>query len=358
MLLLLKAHMTLQMLHLRYRDRWSMVLNERIPDIAWIDATFKAFNRERVQMRYQNEFQKFSLMKQNDELPTSKTAFKKHHIYILASQLLKYETIYPPDTVPVSTWKGEDVFLRKNVYEMHNAVRWLQNGKQVKKGEVPYKELPKKIIHKKRKLEEIEDVNLPRAMSGYYGPWQVEDYVPPTAMNGKVPRSEHGNVELFTPDMLPRGCVHLTNYDRLTQVAKKIGIDCAPALIGWEHGRYPKPKMDGFVVCSENAEVLIEAWRQDNIERNRKKESDRVAKVMQNWVKLVKKLIKVHKLDKKSSKRLKKKGKGKQEKGKKENKERHVHKYKELIDLATGVCIKQCDCGFKLTYEKIDVQNK
>jgi hypothetical protein len=42
-----------------------------------------------------------------------------------------------------------------------------------------------------------------------FGFWQVEDYVPPPAENGKVPRNEYGNVELYKPCMLPKGTVHL-----------------------------------------------------------------------------------------------------------------------------------------------------
>ena len=42
-----------------------------------------------------------------------------------------------------------------------------------------------------------------------FGLWQVEDYVPPTAENGKVPRNAFGNVELFKMSMLPKGTVYL-----------------------------------------------------------------------------------------------------------------------------------------------------
>ena len=42
-----------------------------------------------------------------------------------------------------------------------------------------------------------------------FGIWQVEDYVPPTAENGVVPRNAYGNVELFKDCMLPKGTVHL-----------------------------------------------------------------------------------------------------------------------------------------------------
>jgi len=42
-----------------------------------------------------------------------------------------------------------------------------------------------------------------------FGPWQTQDYEPPTAKDGIVPRNAYGNVELFKPSMLPKGCVHL-----------------------------------------------------------------------------------------------------------------------------------------------------
>lgn len=43
-----------------------------------------------------------------------------------------------------------------------------------------------------------------------FGEWQVEDYIPPVAKDGKVPRNAYGNVELFDIDkMLPKGTVYL-----------------------------------------------------------------------------------------------------------------------------------------------------
>jgi xeroderma pigmentosum group C-complementing protein len=42
-----------------------------------------------------------------------------------------------------------------------------------------------------------------------FGRWQTDVYVAPPAKDGKVPRNEYGNVELFKPWMLPKGTVHL-----------------------------------------------------------------------------------------------------------------------------------------------------
>ena len=42
-----------------------------------------------------------------------------------------------------------------------------------------------------------------------YGEWQTDPFSPPPAVDGKVPRNEYGNVELFQPSMLPSGTVYL-----------------------------------------------------------------------------------------------------------------------------------------------------
>lgn len=52
--------------------------------------------------------------------------------------------------------------------------------------------------------EVIKD--LPLEIFGY---WQTQEYEPPVAENGIVPRNAYGNVELFKTCMLPIGTVHL-----------------------------------------------------------------------------------------------------------------------------------------------------
>lgn len=42
-----------------------------------------------------------------------------------------------------------------------------------------------------------------------FGNWQTEVYIPDPVENGRVPRNEYGNVELYKESMLPRGGVHL-----------------------------------------------------------------------------------------------------------------------------------------------------
>ena len=42
-----------------------------------------------------------------------------------------------------------------------------------------------------------------------FGEWQTDPYIPPPAVDGKVPRNEFGNVELFQMSMLPLGTTYL-----------------------------------------------------------------------------------------------------------------------------------------------------
>ena len=132
-----------------------------------------------------------------------------------------------------------------------------------------------------------------------FGKWQTEKYIPPAAEDGKVPRNEYGNVELFKPWMLPKGAVHIP-ITGLNRVAKKLNIDCAPAMIGWEFsGGGCHPVFDGFVVCEEMQDTLMDAWNIDVEERERKAHEKKMKRVLDNWRKLTRGLMMHEKIRKK-----------------------------------------------------------
>ena len=92
-----------------------------------------------------------------------------------------------------------------------------------------------------------------------YGAWQTIKYVPPPAVNGIVPRSSHGHVELWTAAHLPAGTVQL-RQPHVAQAARRLGVDFAPAMVGFDirDGR-SVPRFDGVVVCIESSGMLLEA---------------------------------------------------------------------------------------------------
>ena len=72
-----------------------------------------------------------------------------------------------------------------------------------------------------------------------------------------MPRNEYGNVEMFLPSMLPPGACHIkseyapiiiitalinTSVQGISKVARKLDIDYAPAMVGWDfHSGYCHP---------------------------------------------------------------------------------------------------------------------
>lgn len=80
------------------------------------------------------------------------------------------------------------------------------------------------LLFQKRHLLTPEEQN---QMLDIYGEWQTEDYIPPPAKDGIVPRNEYGNVELFKPCMLPKGTVHLqSEYPIIANGSSRIVIKC------------------------------------------------------------------------------------------------------------------------------------
>merc|ERR1739848_310524 len=104
--------------------------------------------------------------------------------------------------------------------------------------------------------------------------------------------NDFDNVYLFTPEMLPRGCVHLKLPGLTPTMCKKLGIDACRAVTSWshkQHGSYPN--LEGVVVCAEFEDVVRDAWRQ-YMERKRKREKlKRTKRAIGNWRKLVNKLL-------------------------------------------------------------------
>merc|ERR1711936_114412 len=136
-----------------------------------------------------------------------------------------------------------------------------------------------------------------------FGKWQTEINIPPPAKDGKVPRNEYGNVELFKPWMLPKGTIHVP-IQGLSKVAKKLQIDCAPALVGWEYTNgFMRPLYDGYVICEEAQDFIMDAWNREMDEQNKKASLKREKRAIDNWTKLVRGMLMYKKILNKYSKK-------------------------------------------------------
>jgi len=211
-------------------------------------------------------------------IPSSISDFKNHQLFFLRRHLLKYEAIYPEDTKPLSFIRGEAILPRTSVHVLMSRDKWIQQGQQVKDGEKPYKMVASAIINKK--LGKSSDyLSLP-----LFGKWQTEKYKPPIATNGIVPRNNHNNVDLFQPEMIPVGCVHIKHLSNLKRVARKLNIDCVEAVIGFDsHSGKSHPVTEGYVVCVEFEEVLRQACREDSINHALQQKKKRRQRAVANW---------------------------------------------------------------------------
>ncbi|KAM7538885.1 hypothetical protein Aperf_G00000048965 [Anoplocephala perfoliata] len=230
-------------------------------------------------------------------MPKKVTDFKNHPLYALRRHLLKFEVIYPDDAPvlgflkvgPKRSETTEPIYPRECVHVAHTREAWLKEAKVVRVGEKPAK-VVKAMMTMKRLL--LQEQNGTTPMVELFGSWQVDDYVPPVAENGIVPRNEHGNVELFKACMLPVGCVHI-RLPGIQYIAKQLQIDIVPAMIGWSFGRagWAHPEYDGFVVCREVVPALTDAWRAARMNAAAVEAADRTERALANWKRLVKHLF-------------------------------------------------------------------
>ncbi|KAK4474662.1 hypothetical protein MN116_000727 [Schistosoma mekongi] len=230
----------------------------------------------------------------SEPLPKRMQDFKNHPLYVLQRHLLKFQVIYPPDSIPLGYFRNEPVYSRDCLHLCHTRESWLKEAMTVRLHEKPAK-IVKARLSMKRKLLQGSDSTPPTVE--VFGPWQVEPYVPPKAENGVVPRNAHGNVELFKPCMLPVGCAHLC-LSGIQYIARRLGIDCAEAVVGWTfHGAgWAHPSTKGYVVCKESVPILVDAWRTEQINTAKLERLERTERVLNNWKRLVRGLFIWHRV--------------------------------------------------------------
>uniref|UniRef100_A0A8C6J7P0 Uncharacterized protein n=1 Tax=Melopsittacus undulatus TaxID=13146 RepID=A0A8C6J7P0_MELUD len=273
----------------RYDPMWMTATRKSRVDPAWWEDTLQPYRSPYVQ-RDEKEENEFLVKLQDQPLPTAIGEYKNHPLYALKRHLLKYQAIYPESAAILGYCRGEAVYSRDCVHTLHSKDTWLKQARVVRIGEVPYK-MVKGFSNQARKARLAEPTNQDKEDLALFGRWQTEEFQPPVAVDGKVPRNEYGNVYLFLPSMLPIGCVQL-KLPNLNRVARKLDIDCAQAITGFDfHGGYSHPVIDGYVVCEEFKEVLIAAWENEQAEIERKEQEKREKRALANWKLLIKGLL-------------------------------------------------------------------
>ncbi|XKL66853.1 hypothetical protein PGB90_010273 [Kerria lacca] len=277
----------------RYVPQYLTVTRKLRIDENWWKNTMEPFKPSNTAQN-REEDEELEKMLEEQPIPSSIQEYKSHPLYVLKRHLLKFQAIYPPDAPPLGFIKGEPVYSRLCVHQLHGREMWIKEAKVVKLNEKPYK------IVKGRPQRNKFGISEPPKDLELFGLWQVEDYVPPKAENGKVPRNAFGNVELFKPSMLPKGTVYL-QLPGLQKIANKLSIDCAQAIVGFEYSTngWSYPVKDGFVVCEEFKDILLDAYNQEIEEAEKKEKQKREDRIYTNWKRLIKGLFIREKLKRK-----------------------------------------------------------
>ncbi|KAF5480011.1 hypothetical protein F2P56_000787 [Juglans regia] len=223
-----------------------------------------------------------------EPLPTNQQAYRNHQLYAIERWLTKYQLLYPKAPV-LGFCSGHPVYPRSCVQTLKTKERWLREGLQVKAHELPVKELKRSV-----RLPRVSDPEDDECGGGnyegtiqLYGKWQLEALHLPRAVNGIVPKNERGQVEVWSQKCLPPGTVHL-RLPRVFYVAKRLEIDYAPAMVGFEfrNGR-SHPIFDGIVVCAEFKDAILEAYVEEEERREAEEKKRNEMQAISRWYQLL-----------------------------------------------------------------------
>lgn len=185
--------------------------------------------------------------------------------------------------------KEENVYRRKDIVKCLSAESWHKEGRRPKMGEAPLKRVPIRAVtlNRKREVDEQLRETGQTPMQGLYALHQTELIIPPPIEDGVIPKNEYGNIDCFTPHMIPRGAVHLP-WRGTVRVCKKLNIDYAEAVIGFEFGhRMAVPIIQGVVVAAENKDLVEDAWREQQAAQDEKERLQREKRILHTWRKFL-----------------------------------------------------------------------
>ncbi|KAL4933578.1 Rad4 family protein [Aspergillus undulatus] len=187
------------------------------------------------------------------------------------------------------TPKAENVYHRSDIVKCQSAESWHKEGREPKPFETPLKRVPIRAVTllRKREIDSQARLTGQKPLQGLYSLEQTQEIIPPPIVDGIIPKNDYGNIDCFVPRMVPEGAVHIP-FPGTARICKKLGIDYAEAVTGFEFGsQMAVPVIEGVVVAVENKDLVKDAWRADNEEKRRKEARKAEAKILQTWRKFL-----------------------------------------------------------------------
>ncbi|KAJ9074670.1 hypothetical protein DSO57_1004122 [Entomophthora muscae] len=193
----------------------------------------------------------------HEKMPTTLPGFKSHPLFVLERHIPKNHSIVP-GTSHIGLFKGEKVFPRSALAALKSKQAWWLLGREI---------LPKHL-----------DPN-----TTLYPDYQTRMYSAPLLAGEKIPRNKHGSFDLFQPNMLPADAVHVTTPDAAA-VARRLGLDYARAVVGFQHGASGAlPIENGIVLSETNASLLKDALSVHHSSAVERENERRYSAAIRNW---------------------------------------------------------------------------
>ena len=234
----------------------------------WWLRVLKLFDRPFDLDRDQVEDTELAAKEAAEEMPRNVQDFKDHPYYALERHLRRNEVIDPKREVgKVAAGKAggrsgnkslESIYRRRDVHMVKSADSWYRLGREIKPAEQPLKRVQPSRGREPRMDDdgEVLDDHDEGAGTGLYAAFQTVTFEAPPVVNGRIPRNEYGNLDIYVRTMVPKGGIHIMNSET-ARAAQILGIDYADAVTGFEFkGRHGIAVIKGAVVAAEYGEAV------------------------------------------------------------------------------------------------------
>ncbi|KAK9456687.1 hypothetical protein V1511DRAFT_495023 [Dipodascopsis uninucleata] len=224
----------------------------------------------------------------SEELPNNIQDYKGHPVFVLERHLRQNEIIQPKiscGTISINRKTGEvvPIYRRQDVKTLRSATQWYKIGRQIKIGEQPLKRIRKRMTKTKSLLDDTDDDDENEEEVTLYADYQTDLYVPPPVIQGKVPKNDYGNIDIFVPSMVPKGATHIT-FKGIASAAKLLGIDYADAVGGFDfQARRATPRLNGIVVADEYVEAVLHVYRAQQEQFRLEEDKKRQERALRRW---------------------------------------------------------------------------
>ena len=275
--------------------------------VRWLKRALRMFRRPHILDRDQLEDTEFARKEAQEPLPDNVQDFKDHPYYVLERHLKRSEVIYPKrESGKVISGRAghakasEPIYRRSDVHVVRSADSWYRSGRAIKVGasivvdavyvlrlDKPGEQALKRVAagRKQRKNDESDqtDSNDEGMGTALYAIHQTIVYEPPPVVNERVPKNVYGNLDIYTPSMVPPGGAHVV-HPECARAARLLGVDYADAVTGFAFkGRHGTAIINGGVIAKEHVNAVLEIISGFAHDRDQEEKALRSHQVLSTW---------------------------------------------------------------------------